>query len=358
MNHPSKLSTIDGSRGEGGGQVLRTALTLSLITGRPLRMIHIRAKRKKPGLMRQHLTAVRAAAAIGAAAVEGAGAGSQSLLFQPRAIEGGDYRFAIGTAGSCTLVLQTVLPALLAAGVEARLHLSGGTHNPLAPPADFLQRAYLPLLRRMGADIEMTVSRYGFYPAGGGELELRLKAGSRLRPLHLAERGELRQADVEALIAALPVHIAERELETVRRTLGWDPSRLRLRGIDNSQGPGNALVATIEHEHVTEVFTAFGEKGISAEKVAGKLCRQIKEYLQRGAPVGPHLADQLLLPLAIAGGDFITAKPTQHTLTNLETINAFVPGCLGMEETAGGMTRIFRGNESENPLVKPAIQRP
>jgi RNA 3'-terminal phosphate cyclase (ATP) len=311
-------------------------------------MINIRAKRKKPGLMRQHLTAVRAAAAIGAAGVEGAGAGSQSLLFQPQVINGGDYRFVIGTAGSCTLVLQTVLPALLAAGVEARLQLSGGTHNPLAPPADFLQRAYLPLLQRLGIDVDMSLSRYGFYPAGGGELELRLEAGRPLQPLHLVERGVLRQASAEALIAALPVHIAERELETVRRTMGWEPSQLYLRGIDNRQGPGNALVATIEHEQVTEVFTAFGEKGVSAEKVAGKLCRQIKAYLQMGAPVGPHLADQLLLPLAIAGGVFITGKPTQHTLTNMETINAFMPGCLEMEEAADSMTWVFSGNAQEN----------
>jgi RNA 3'-terminal phosphate cyclase (ATP) len=197
----------------------------------------------------------------------------------------------------------------------------------------------------MGVDVEMRLSRYGFYPAGGGELALRLEAGSQLQPLHLSERGELRQASVEALIAALPVHIAERELETVRRTMGWEPSQLHLRGLNNNQGPGNALVATIEHEHITEVFTAFGEKRVSAEKVAGKLCRQIKEYLQRGAPVGPHLADQLLLPLAIAGGVFVTAKPTLHTLTNMETINAFVPGCLDREETAEGMTRIFRRNE-------------
>ena len=341
MSSASNLISIDGSRGEGGGQVLRTALTLSLITGRPLRVDNIRAKRQKPGLMRQHLTAVQAAAAVGEAYVEGAGAGSQSLLFQPQTIKGGDYRFAIGTAGSCTLVLQTVLPALMSAGVEARLKLSGGTHNPLAPPADFLQRAYLPLLRRMGVDIDMSLSRYGFYPAGGGELELRLEAGSQLQPLHLLERGEFRLASSEALIAALPVRIAERELETVRRTMGWDQSQLQLRGLNNSQGPGNALVATIEHEHVTEVFTAFGEKGVSAEKVAGKLCRQIKAYLQGIAPVGPHLADQLLLPLAIAGGAFATAKPTQHTLTNMETINAFLPGCLAIEETANGMTRIF-----------------
>jgi RNA 3'-terminal phosphate cyclase (ATP) len=345
MSRTANLITIDGSQGEGGGQILRTALTLSLITGRPLRMVNIRAKRKKPGLMRQHLTAVQAAAAIGAAETEGASAGSQSLLFHPQTIQGGDYRFAIGTAGSCTLVLQTVLPALLAAGVEARLHLSGGTHNPMAPPADFLQRAYIPVLRQMGSNIDMTLSRYGFYPAGGGEVELRLEAGSQWQPLHLLQRGELLEAEAEALIAALPVHIAERELETVRRTMGWEPSQLKLRGLNNHQGPGNALVATLEHEQITEVFTAFGEKGVSAEKVAGKLCRQIKSYLKGGAPVGPHLADQLLLPLAIAGGAFTTAKPTQHTLTNLQTINSFLPGCLDIEELDDGMVRIFRRND-------------
>jgi RNA 3'-terminal phosphate cyclase (ATP) len=355
MNNSTNLITIDGSRGEGGGQVLRTALTLSLITGRPLQMINIRAKRKKPGLMRQHLTAVQAAAVIGAAEIEGAGAGSQSLLFQPQTINGGDYRFAIGTAGSCTLVLQTVLPALLAAGVEARLYLSGGTHNPMAPPADFLQYAYLPLLREMGADMEMNLSRYGFYPAGGGELELKLKTGNRLQPMHLEARGELRQAGITALIAALPAHIAERELETVRRTMGWDHSQLELRGLNNSQGPGNALVATIKYEHVTEVFTTFGEKGISAEKVAGKLCRQIKVYMQSNVPVGPHLADQLLLPLAIAGGVFTTAKPTRHTLTNLETINTFLPGCLGMKEMADGIIQISRNKEFTSPMMRSCI---
>ena len=339
MNN-NELITIDGSKGEGGGQVLRTSLTLSLITGRPLRIDNIRAKRKKPGLMRQHLTAVQAAAAISDAKVDSAGAGSQTLSFEPGTIKGGDFSFAIGTAGSCTLVLQTILPALVAANVEARLQLSGGTHNPMAPPVDFLQHAYLPLLRKMGADVEMTLNRYGFYPAGGGELEVKLSTGEGLQPLQLNERGGLRQASVEALIAALPINIAERELNTIRRTMGWKEEQLHLRGLSNAHGPGNALVATIEHEHITELFTAFGEKRVSAEKVAGKLCRQIQDYQKSGVPVGPNLADQLLLPLAISGGCFVTGKPTQHTLTNLETINAFFPGCLTMQETEAGETRI------------------
>ncbi len=203
---------IDGSRGEGGGQVLRTALTLSLITGRAFRIENIRAKRKRPGLLRQHLTAVRAAVTVGDAEVEGANAASQRLLFRPRTIRGGCFDFPIGTAGSCTLVLQTILPALLAAGVGAQIRLSGGTHNPHAPPADALLYGYLPLLRRMGANIECKLVRHGFYPAGGGKLTLKIAPDCELQPLYLMERGKLRRSSAEALIAALPVHIANREL--------------------------------------------------------------------------------------------------------------------------------------------------
>ena len=220
------------------------------------------------------------------------------------------------------------------------MRLSGGTHNPLAPPADFLQHAYLPLLRNMGADIDINLSRYGFYPAGGGEMEVKIGAGEALLPLYIEKRGELRQASAEALIAALPIHIAKRELDTLRRTLGWGDEQLHLRGLSNAHGPGNALVATIQHEHITEVFTAFGEKRVSAERVAGKLCRQIKAYQQSGVPVGPNLADQLLLPLALAGGAIVSGKPTQHTLTNLETINTFLPGCLDLQQMDTGETRI------------------
>mgnify|MGYP001819094455 CR=1 FL=1 len=243
---------IDGSRGEGGGQVLRTALSLSLITGRPVRIHGIRARRRNPGLRRQHLTAVRAAAAVGDADTNGAQLGSQSLEFRPLRVRGGDYAFDIGTAGSCTLVLQTLLPALLAAKAAARIRLCGGTHNPHAPPADFLQRAFLPLLRRMGAHLELTLLRHGFYPAGGGELALEIAPTERLRPLHLTERGAFRRATAEALIASLPVQIAERELATLRRTLGWDDTQLRRRDLPADRGPGNALVATIEHAQVVE----------------------------------------------------------------------------------------------------------
>ncbi len=173
---------LDGSTGEGGGQILRTLLTLAMITGRPFRIRQIRARRAKPGLMRQHLVAVQAAAQICGAEVSGAAVGSQELEFVPGPVQGGDYRFAIGTAGSCTLVLQTVLPALLAADRPSTLQLSGGTHNPMAPPVQFLQRAFCRLLAEMGAQVDVHIERFGFYPAGGGEVTARVSPCARLQP--------------------------------------------------------------------------------------------------------------------------------------------------------------------------------
>lgn len=331
---------IDGAQGEGGGQVLRTALTLSLITGRPFRIDRIRAGRAKPGLLRQHLTAVEAAAAVGGARTDGAVAGSQSLEFHPQGISPGDYRFAIGTAGSCTLVLQTILPALLRAAGPSRIRLSGGTHNPHAPPADFLARAFLPLLVRMGAQVTLRLLRHGFYPAGGGEIEVAIEPAAELRPLILEERGALLERRAEALVAAVPFHVAERELETVRRRLGWRADELHPVGLRNDQGPGNVLMLTLVHEGITEVFTGFGERRTSAERVAEGVCRQAADYLESGAAVGPHLADQLLLPLALAGGHFTTMEPTLHTRTNLAVIGRFLPRHWGCDALGDGRWRI------------------
>jgi RNA 3'-terminal phosphate cyclase (ATP) len=212
---------IDGSLGEGGGQVLRTALALALVTGQPFRLEKIRAGRAKPGLLRQHLTAVQAAARIGAARVEGAVLGSTSLVFEPGAIRPGNYHFDIGTAGSTTLVLQTILPPLLAAGGPSRLTLVGGTHNGLAPPFDFLARTFLPLLNRLGPAVAATLERPGFFPAGGGRLTAEIQPAPRLSPLCLGERGALRQQWARVLIAGLPPAIAERECQVLRQKLGW-----------------------------------------------------------------------------------------------------------------------------------------
>jgi RNA 3'-terminal phosphate cyclase (ATP) len=216
------ILTIDGSQGEGGGQVLRSSLALSLVTGRPFVIEKIRAARKKPGLMRQHLTAVLAAAEISGAEVEGAALGSRRLVFSPGPVRAGDYTFRIGTAGSATLVLQTVLPTLLVAEVDSNLTLEGGTHNPMAPPLDFLEKAYLPLVNRLGPHVEVHLVRPGFYPAGGGEFTVHVQPAPQLGRLELIERGQIIARRVRALVANLPRHIAERECRTIAQECGWD----------------------------------------------------------------------------------------------------------------------------------------
>lgn len=315
---------IDGAEGEGGGQVLRTALALSLIERRPLHLKRIRARRKKPGLLRQHLTAVRAAAGIGGAEVVGDALGSSELTFTPKTLTHGDYRFAIGTAGSTMLVLQTVLWPLLCAPGRSRLRLEGGTHNPMAPPFDFFERVLLPLLRRMGAQIEARLLRHGFFPAGGGIVEVELEGAPRWRPLELRERGAIVREEARAVYAHLAPEVADRELGVIQERLGWPDSRLRAEEVE-SLGPGNALMIEVASESVTELFAGFGEIGVRAEVVGRAVTDEVREYLASGVPVGRHLADQLMMPMTLAGGStFRTLRPTLHTTTNAAIIGAFV----------------------------------
>lgn len=335
---------LDGSQGEGGGQILRTALTLSMITGTPFRLQKIRAGRQKPGLLRQHLTAVMAAAEICGAVIEGATPGSQELTFKPGAIRGGDYRFAIGTAGSCTLVLQTVLPALWFADTPARISVSGGTHNAMAPPADFLIRAWLPLVARMGAQCEIELLRHGFYPAGGGEVAATTTPVTKLQPLYLDERGTLVSIKAEALVAGVPVSVAQRELERLSGQVANIDTFAR--ELPAKEGPGNALVVTVEHENLTEVFTGFGEKGVSSERVADVAGQQVRQYLQRNCTVGEYLADQLLLPMALAGGgSFTVQRVSGHLTTNLGVIEKFL-------DVEAGVDRSSPGSEMSRVLIK------
>ncbi|MCI0342049.1 MAG: RNA 3'-terminal phosphate cyclase [Planctomycetales bacterium] len=324
------LVELDGSQGEGGGQVLRTSLSLSLVTGRPVRLWNIRANREKPGLRQQHLTAVRAAAEIGRARVRGDEVGSRELLFEPGRVEPGEYRFAIGTAGSTTLVLQTVLPPLLTAAGATALVLEGGTHNVKAPPYDFVARSFLPLLERMGPAFKARLERYGFYPRGGGRLRIEVQPATQLGRLEILERGPVRALRARAVVAGLPKHIAERELDVVRRGLSGDgPERVEVRVEERppDEGPGNAVTIEAEFERATEVFTGFGERNVRAEDVARGAVRETRRLLAAGVPVGEHLADQLLLPLALApaGGAFRTLAPTLHATTNAEVILAFLP---------------------------------
>ena len=323
---------IDGAQGEGGGQILRSALSLSMITGRPFRLTNIRAGREKPGLLRQHLLAVQAAAAICGARTTPLALRAASLEFVPGPIRGGDYRFAIGSAGSCTLVLQTLLPALLHADGPSTVRISGGTHNPMAPPVHFLQRAYGPILQQMGAEVEIALQRYGFHPAGG-EVIATVQPCPRLRPIALLQRGERKAGYAESVLAGVHVNVAQRELERVASGMGWSGKQLRIVGLPAEQGPGNVLLLTLEHEHVTEMFTSFGEKYLLAESVAKRLLNEVRAYLKTDAAVGEHLADQLLLPMALAGGGtFSCSKVSQHALTNAEVISRFLPVRITFEQ--------------------------
>jgi RNA 3'-terminal phosphate cyclase (ATP) len=316
---------LDGSRGEGGGQILRSALSLAVCTGQAFRMRSIRAGRERPGLLRQHLTAVKAAATIADAAVEGAEVGSTTVIFRPRTLKPGEYSFQIGTAGSCTLVLQTVLPPLLTATEPSLIRISGGTHNRAAPPVEFLGRAFLPLINRMGPTVVLRVERLGFYPRGGGVIEAQIIPTPRLQPIALMDRGEPRSHYAECFLSGIPKHVADRELAVVARRLHWTPEQLKIRGLSSELGPGNTLSLTLEYDNLTEVFTGFGESGRSAESVAEEASQEVREYLRHSAPIGPHLADQLLLPMVLGGlTAFRTCKPTPHFESNCEVIAAFM----------------------------------
>ncbi len=313
---------LDGSMGEGGGQVLRTALALSLATSSPFHITKIRAGRSRPGLMRQHLVAVEAAKAIGDAEVSGADIGSTELVFAPQRVRGGGYTFAIGGAGSTTLVFQTVLlPLVLSAKEPSTLRFAGGTHNPMAPPMDFLREAFLPILARLGARVDVTFERPGFYPAGGGAWWATVHPSPSFERLELLARGEVTSQRATALLAQLAPSIAVRELDALAKALAWDRAACVPSIVPRAHGPGNALLAFVASEAVTEVFTGFGERGVSSEAVAQKVADEVTRYLRAGVPVGEHLADQLLLPLALgAGGSFRTLAPSGHMLTQIDLL--------------------------------------
>lgn len=337
--------TIDGSQGEGGGQILRTTLALAIVSRRPVRITGIRAGRPKPGLMRQHLAAVKAAAEISSAHVEGAEIGSRELVFEPCEVRPREFTFAIGTAGSTMLVLQTVLPPLMVASGPSRVIIEGGTHNGMAPPFDFIERAFLPLIRRLGPSVTARLERYGFYPAGGGRVVFDVTPAPLVR-LDITSRGETRSVSGVAFHANLARHIAYREVAKVQERLGWPTDCLRCIEIRDARGPGNAVVLTIESGHVTEVFSSIGAVGVSAEAVAERAANEVRDYLRIGAPIGPYLADQLLLPMALAGcGTFRTGLLTPHAATNIAVIRRFLDVSISAEP-AGESVLVRIGSSS------------
>jgi RNA 3'-terminal phosphate cyclase (ATP) len=316
---------IDGSYGEGGGQIIRTSLALSLVTGKSFRVERVRANRDRPGLQRQHLTAVLSAAKIGNAEVEGAHVGTSEFSFVPGEVVPGDYTFSIGTAGSTTLVMQAVLPPLLIASGPSVLTIEGGTHNVHAPPFEFLQRTFLPLVNRTGPKVSLELERYGFYPPGGGKLNVLIEPTGVRERLEIETRDEILSHKARALVVKLPPHIAERELAVVEQELGLSGEQLELATSQNAISPGNVLTIEIASEQVTEIFTGIGQRGVRAEEVAQTAVKEAMQYLSVDAPVGEHLADQLLIPLALArGGSYITGPLSLHTKTNIEVIKQFL----------------------------------
>ena len=325
---------IDGSHGEGGGQILRSALTLAALTGDTVCLENIRANRSKPGLRPQHLTAVRAAAAICNARLTGAELNSQTLTFAPQTpAQAGAYVFDVndvissGSAGAMTLVLQTVLlPLALAAG-DSRVILRGGTAVPMSPPAPYIEHVYLPTLFEMGVHARLTHRLWGFYPQGGGELEVEIAGRAVLRPLDLTERGAPERVDGIACVAKLPSHIPQRMSDRARAILSQaglprvsvEPQHV------TSPGTGAGLFLTAHYAQARAGFRALGRRGLPSEEVAELACRELLEHHRTGAAVDPHLGDQLVLPFVLAQGTSRAAnrvcaaisRVTQHLLTNV-----------------------------------------
>lgn len=315
---------IDGSQGEGGGQILRSSLALSMATGTPFRIGNIRAGREKPGLMRQHLTCVQAAAAICGGSAIGASVGSRELEFVPGAVRAGEYHFPIGTAGSTTMVVQAILPALLRADGASRIIVEGGTHNTQAPPFEFMARTLFPVLSRAGVGVRARLERHGFYPAGGGRIVVEIDPTRTPRAVELMERGERRAIRATALVSRLPQSIGRRELDVLRERLDLREEDASVVQIEGAASAGNALLAELEYEHITEVVSCIGRVGKSAESVARDLERDVRRYFGAGKPVGEHLADQLMVPLAVlAGGRFAAGPLSEHATTNMATLAAF-----------------------------------
>lgn len=328
---------IDGSEGEGGGQVLRNACALSLITGEPFTIENVRGKRSKPGLMRQHMTAIEAACTIGAADCDGLEIGSSHIVFRPGSVTPGDYRFAVGTAGSTGLVLQTVLMPLLTADGPSRLVLEGGTHNMMAPPFEFIAKAFLPQIERMGPRVSAKLVRHGFFPRGGGRIEVDIEP-TPLMPVDGVDRGGLQEQGATAIFAALNPDIAERIVNTARKVLsGWPEEAFAMRKLPDEQGPGIVLLIETAFENVTEVVAGFGKLGLSAERVAGTAARRMAGYVASSAFAGPYLQDQLLLPCALAGeGRFTTVKLSEHTRTAANVIERFTGMAFRFEDRDDG----------------------
>ncbi|HEY63903.1 MAG TPA: RNA 3'-terminal phosphate cyclase [Caldilineae bacterium] len=326
------MLTIDGAHGEGGGQILRTALSLAAVLQRPVRIERIRAERPKPGLRPQHLTAVRAIAAICGATLAGDQVGSSELIFTPGHVpRPGDYTFDVsqtagtGSAGAVSLILQTVLIPLALAEGPSRLVLRGGTHVPWSPPFHYLAHVYLPSLARMGVTVEMRLERWGWYPRGGGEVVVHLPGHARLCPWEFTRRGELCRVWGISAASRLPAHVRQRQAQQARARLRDAGVTVEMSEIDApSVGPGTCVFLCAEHEEIAAGFAAYGRRGLPAEQVADAAVDAFLAYESREGAADPYLADQLVLPLALVGGALTTTEVTRHLVTNIWVAEQFL----------------------------------
>lgn len=336
---------IDGSQGEGGGQIIRSSLALSAVTGKPFRVSNVRAGRAKPGLKRQHVTAVNAAREVCGAAVTGAELQSSELIFAPGPIQTRDFHFKIGTAGSSTLVAQTVLPALMQAESQSSITVEGGTHNNGAPPYDFLERVYLPQVEKLGPRFDISIDSYGFYPVGGGKFKIVITPVRQLGSLSLIARKQKTIATITSLVSRLPLHIAERELDIIRRKGKWQPSQCHAVEIKNSPGPGNVVMIELDSGNVRELVTGFGQRGVKAEDVARRTYRESKPYIESTIPVGVHLADQLLLPMGLAAAQgqsssYVSGPLSLHSKTHIDILKIFLDIDVLVDEVETGVFQV------------------
>ncbi|MFH2000660.1 MAG: RNA 3'-terminal phosphate cyclase [Planctomycetota bacterium] len=335
------MLAVDGCLGEGGGQILRTSLSLSAITGRSFRITDIRKHRSRPGLMSQHLTCVQAAAALCNAEVSGDFKGSTDLEFHPGLIRGGNFSFDIQTAGSALLVFQTLFPILSMAAEESELELTGGTHNPHAPPFEFIDKIFLPAVAELGFRADMELVRYGFFPRGGGIVKSRIYPRAGEADLDLTIRGRLRTVRTTVLIADLSEDIAQREARILGRELKRSSLPAEVVHLPQGQGPGNAILLHARYSGMDSLFSSPGRKGKRAEAVARDVVAAWRAFHQLEVPVQPELADQLLLPMAMAGaGAFLTGPLTPHALTHLSIIGQFMGPCFKVTQEKAGRTLV------------------
>ena len=324
---------IDGSYGEGGGQILRSTLSLAIIAGRPVRIENLRANRKKPGLAAQHLTSVQAAAMLCDAEVKGAELGSQTLQFIPRKpVRAGDYFLDVaqaregGSAGSVMLVLQTLLLPLALASGDSTVILRGGTHVDMSPSYDYVHDVWLPTLARMGVRAELSLVRSGWFPVGRGEVRLRITGPAELLPLHLEHRGSLRAVTGRALAANLPAHICERMASRARDLLVQAGMAAEIEAaVLEAACPGAGLYLTAHYENSLAGFSAQGKRGKPAEQVAEEACSALLRHYRSGMALEPHLADQLILPAALCRGESIfgVERISPHLVTNAWVVERF-----------------------------------